>query len=539
VVRTGVVTTVAGLLVLLALDVPGGLDALGPTAFLRLPVEALVYLAVVLAVPARWARVRTPLAVVAGVLLGLTAVFRLLDLGFLAALGRRFDVLVDWRYTRPLVSLLRASFGDRIGTALAVLAALALVLVLVALPWAVLRLTRTAVQHRGSAVRALAVVASLWLGLAVLGVRGSGGALAAHDSGAYVYHQLTRIPVEVHDQRAFAEAAQAAPAPVPREQLLRGLVGKDVVVVFVESYGRVAVEGSWFAPGVDAVLARMQHRLDAAGFGSRSAWFTSPTFGGISWLAHSTLQSGLWVDSQRRYDVLVASSRTTLSRLFGRAGWRTVDVVPSNDRDWPQGRFYGWDHVYDSRNLGYRGPRFGYPTMPDQFTLEALHRLELAPRHRRPVMAEVDLLSSHTPWSRTPRFVPQQDVGDGSVYDGMPATLPSERDVWTSAHHVQEAYGHSVQYSLRALTAFLTRYADEDTVVLFLGDHQPATVVSGADAGHDVPVAVVAKDPQVLDRIAPWGWSEGVRPGQGSPVWRMDRFRDRFLAAFAAPLGQR
>jgi hypothetical protein len=216
-----------------------------------------------------------------------------------------------------------------------------------------------------------------------------------------------------------------------------------------------------------------------------------------------------------------------------------VDVVPSNDRAWPQGAFYHYDRIYDSRNIGYRGPRFGYPTMPDQFTLEALHRLELAPRHRKPVMAEVDLLSSHTPWSRTPRFIQQSEVGDGSVYDGMPATLPSEGDVWTSAHRVQQAYGHSVQYSLRALTAFLTHYADKDTVVFFMGDHQPATVVSGADANHDVPVAVVAKDPRVLDRVATWGWGAGVRPATDAPVWRMDRFRDRFLAAFASPSGQR
>ena len=39
-------------------------------------------------------------------------------------------------------------------------------------------------------------------------------------------------------------------------------------------------------------------------------------------------------------------------------------------------------HVYDSRNVGYRGPRFGYPTMPDQYTLDAFHRLELAPADR-------------------------------------------------------------------------------------------------------------------------------------------------------------
>src|SRR6185436_11432802 len=57
------------------------------------------------------------------------------------------------------------------------------------------------------------------------------------------------------------------------------------------------------------------------------AFLTSPTFGAISWLAHATLQSGLWVDSQPRYDLLVTSPRLTLSRLFQRAGSRTPRMI--------------------------------------------------------------------------------------------------------------------------------------------------------------------------------------------------------------------
>jgi hypothetical protein len=170
--------------------------------------------------------------------------------------------------------------------------------------------------------------------------------------------------------------------------------------------------------------------------------------------------------------------------------------------------------------------------MPDQFTLEAFRRLELVPRHRRPVMAEIDLLSSHTPWSRTPRMIDESAIGDGSVYDGMPEQLPSEGDIWPSPTRVQEAYGKSIQYSLRALTTFLTTHGDDSTVVVFMGDHQPASIVSGEGASHQVPVAIVARDPAVLDRVSPWGWGRGIRPASDAPVWRMDQFRDRFLAAF-------
>lgn len=526
-------TSLAAVLVLLALTVPRRLQDVQPDAFVRLPVEGIVFLAIALALPPGLSTLRRGLAVVVGVVLGLAAVFKVLDVGFLQALNRPFDPLIDWRYAGSLVETVRGSTGGALGIALLVAAGMLVVALLVLLPLSVLRITRVAIRHRTRGRRVVAVLAVLWVALSVLDVRTDAGPVAAREAAGYVYGQVSRVPSELRDRREFARAAESDPLRgVPDADLLTGLRGKNVLFVFVESFGRVAVEGSSFAPGVRAVLDSGTRRLGRRGFAGRSAFLTSPTFGALSWLAHSTLQSGLWVDSQQRYDHLVTSPRLTLTRLFGRAGWRTVAAVPANNRDWPQGAFYGFDQVYDSRNVGYRGPRFGYPTMPDQYTLDAFHRLELAETGRRPVMAEIDLITSHAPWSRTPRMVPQSAVGDGSVYDGMPEQLLSETDIWPSPDRVRAAYGRSIEYSLRALLSFLTTYGDENLVVVMLGDHQPATIVSGEDPGRDVPVAIVARDAAVLDRISGWGWTEGLRPDPDAPVWRMDAFRDRFLAAY-------
>ena len=220
-------------------------------------------------------------------------------------------------------------------------------------------------------------------------------------------------------------------------------------MAFVESYGRVAVQDSTFSPGVDAVLNAGTKRLQAAGFSSQSAFLTSPTFGGISWLAHSTLQSGLWVNNQLRYNHVVASGRFTLSDAFKRAGWRTVSDVPSNTKDWPQGRsFYHYDTLYNARNVGYAGPNFSYASMPDQYTLANFQRRELAKPDHAPVMAEIDLVSSHTPWTPLPHLIDWNKVGDGSVFDGMPQQGKSPNEVWPDAGRVQATYGQSIEYSL-------------------------------------------------------------------------------------------
>jgi hypothetical protein len=234
----------------------------------------------------------------------------------------------------------------------------------------------------------------------------------------------------------------------------------------------------------------------------------------------------------------MSTDRMTLSRAFDRAGWRTVADVPANERPWPEGRtFYRYDAVYGGGDVGYAGPPFSYASMPDQYTLAAFHRLELAPHGRLPVMAEIDLVSSHTPWAPLPRLVSWDAVGDGSVFDSMPGQGPSPAVVWQHADGVRRAYAQSIVYSLTALVSFLQHDDDPNLVVVALGDHQPATVVSGAGASHDVPVSVIARDPAVLERIAGWGWDPGLRPRPSAPVWPMDAFRDRFLAAYGPPAG--
>ncbi len=364
----------------------------------------------------------------------------------------------------------------------------------------------------------------------------SGSPVASSSAAGLAYDQVLQVRDGIQDEQSFAKAVANDPYHnAPGNELLNGLRGKDVIIAFVESYGRVAVQGSSFSPQVDRVLETGTERLNAAGFSSESAFLTSPTFGGISWLAHSTLQSGLWVDNQQRYDQVVASDRFTLSDAFNRAGWRTVGDVPSNRHPWPVGTsFYHYDKLYNEFDVGYRGPKFSYATIPDQYTMAAIQHNELAKAHRPPVMAEIDLVSSHTPWAPLPHMVPWSELGDGSVFDPMPAQGAQPDVVWRSASQVQAGYGQSIEYSLDSLVSFVQRYDDKNLVLILLGDHQPATIVSGEGASHDVPITIVAHDPAVMHQISGWRWQDGMLPGPQAPVWPMNVFRDRFLSAYSS-----
>jgi hypothetical protein len=508
---------------LVAPDQPGHLS-LG--AFARLPLELLVVVAVAAVLPAAPRRVA---AVAGGALLSALVLVKVLDIGFFTAFDRPFQPVDDSAYVGIGIETLRDAIGRRSADVIFAVALPLFVAVLAVPVLALLRVTRVAAGHRGWALRGAVALGVLWVALRV-----AGAPVASSSAAALAVDEVQAVRTGLADRAALGrQLAHDRFGATPGNRLLTGLRGKDVLLVFVESYGRVAVQDSSFSPRVDAVVERGTAQLRAAGFASRSAFLTSPTFGGLSWLAHSTLQSGIRVQGQRAYDELVRHHRLTLTSAFKRAGWRAVGVMPANHRAWPEGfSYYGYDAIYDRRNLGYRGPGFGLPPMPDQYTLLALRRRELARRHRRPLFAEVDLISSHAPWTRIPRLIPWGEVGDGAIFDRIPPEESTQAALFGDATRARAAYGHSIEYSLRSLFSFVQHYGDDKLVLVVLGDHQPATTVSGQGAGHDVPISVIAHDPKVMSRIGGWGWQDGMLPSPHAPVWPMDAFRDRFLTAF-------
>ena len=68
--------------------------------------------------------------------------------------------------------------------------------------------------------------------------------------------------------------------------------------------------------------------LRAKGWHIVSGYFTSPTFGGGSWLAHSSFLAGAVVSQNHDYQLLLSSRRETFVRSFEQAGYRTVALMP-------------------------------------------------------------------------------------------------------------------------------------------------------------------------------------------------------------------
>jgi hypothetical protein len=343
-------------------------------------------------------------------------------------------------------------------------------------------------------------------------------------------------PTYARQVRFAVHAARGVEQPIEGPVIDSSLeaVGRaDVVLMFLESYGATTYD----RPDVSGKLARSRQQLLAAardtGRDVVSAFVTSPTFGGESWLAHITLLSGIEVHDLQTNAQVMAGHRDTLVKLFSQRGYRTVAFMPGLQQTWPEGAFYGFDQIYGATQLAYRGPQFGWFEVPDQFTLDRLRRLELDRPERAPVFAFFPTISTHFPFSPTPPY--QADwsrVQTDRPYDvAQVEAAYSDVPDWSD---FGPGYVRALSYDLGLTADFLRLEANRDLVLILIGDHQPAAAVSGEGARWEVPVHVVGSRRAILDRLEKLGFVRGMTPAHAS-LGPMSRLLTMLLDAFGSP----
>lgn len=505
------------------LNLPDHPDALKAEFFLRLPLEVPALAVLLLLVGRRW----QPLAAGLVTLLAALILFlKLADIGTQAAFQRPFNPYLDGKMLVDGWNIAAGNLGQ-VTACLIVAAALVLffaLMMLYRMALGTIGRTRGTARHRMLSASLVVLVAAG----ALKAFSGLPGLPVTAEAPRYLAARLQLVAAAVRDLRAFdRELAQAA-GPASGKGLFSAVKGRDVILVFVESYGRSAIEDPRYAPEIRPRLAGIEEDLAGKGFASASGWVTSPTVGGLSWLAHGTLLSGLWTDSQARYDRLMISSRPSLNRLFAEAGWESVAVMPAITMDWPQSAYFGYDRVLAAADLGYRGKPFNWITMPDQYTLSAFQRLVRDRPGRRPVMAQVVLISSHAPWTPVAHLVDWDAIGDGRIFDRQAEGDEPPAVVWADPDNIRRHYVDTVDYSLAALGSYIARDGG-DALFLIIGDHQPAAVVTGPDASRAVPLHVVSRDRALVARFEADGLAPGLLPPPSLPERRMDGLRDRLI----------
>ncbi|MCC8998018.1 MAG: hypothetical protein LM522_00735 [Candidatus Contendobacter sp.] len=292
-----------------------------------------------------------------------------------------------------------------------------------------------------------------------------------------------------------------------------GRLGKgDMLVIFFESQGALVFDDPRFAAPLAGDFAALERSLAASGWKIASARVESSTFGGSSWLAHSSLLSGLRIADQGDYHDLLTSDRATLVSRFAAAGYRTVALMPGLRHAWPEGQFYGFDRILDAEHLEYRGPAYGGWVIPDQYSLRRAHQIEIAPTGRSPLLIFFPTINSHAPFAPLPPYEP-----DWNYFDAPPGAVTASGAVELNARldgeELASAYVRSIRYNLAVLGGYLCHHAPANALLLALGDHQPPAIVGGRDISWQTPVHVFSRDSALIDAFQAAGFQAGIKPG--------------------------
>ena len=469
-----------------------------------LALEALVLAGLFALLPQRrWARLP---ACLVGALLAGVALLALFDAIVHLAVNRPLNLALDWPHVASLYHLIVGNLSLPI----AILATLVLALVTIAIAWGLTRVFMRLSGEQPWAVRGLAL-ALLAVGVAGL-IAGAertpplGVAAPAQTLVADQIHSARQTRAELQAFEHFLAESEDAVAP------LDDLAETDVILGLIESYGVSALFDERYAPEVVPVVEAMERAVAGQDLHMVSGTLNAPMFGGQSWLAHATLLSGLRIESHRHYEKLLASDWNSLVREFNATGHHTTTLMAANVREWPEGAWYGYDSYYDAEGLDYAGPPFHWVTMPDQYIWHFFEQEVRAPADE-PIFAKIPLVSSHAPWTPILPVIEDWDrIGDGSLFHEWADKGKTPQEVWRSPQRIREHFARSVASAVEVAAGYAERYVDDDTLLILLGDHQPARIVIGTDASPAVPVHIISGDP---DRLAPFrahGFIEGAMP---------------------------
>ena len=471
-------------------------------------------------------------------------VLKLADFATFVAFNRGFNVVVDTNLIPAAWHMAAGAMGGALAALALGGAVLALALIAWALWWAMAVWAALSPKGAARGVAAVLILPAFALAVAEIGHSLRAWALpvdvrAAMPGAAFTarvgWERIAQIRTTRADLAAFRRAAEDDPI-AGGGPYFDHLGQRDLILLYVESYGRSSFDNPLYATTHMPTLARIEGDLAARGLAMRSAWARAPMAGGQSWLAHGTVASGLWLDTQGRYRALLASPRRTLFHMAQAAGRRTVAIKPAHVFPWPEGAFFGFDAIYNAADLGYQGLPFNWVTMPDQFTLAALDRLERsAPQGapgRVPLVVQVALVSSHAPWVPIAPLVPWEDLGDGRIFNPYATAGDPPEVVWRDHDRVRDQFRQAVDYALQVGGAWAARHAGDAPLIVMLGDHQPASFVAQA-GGYDVPLHVIGP-PDLVARFDAPGFSEGMWPDPALPALPMDRLRDLLVATLSS-----
>ena len=260
--------------------------------------------------------------------------------------------------------------------------------------------------------------------------------------------------------------------------------------MFVESYGQMAVQGTSFSPGIDEVVNAGTQQLAGRRvlIPQRLAHLVDVRRRQLARARHAAVGS-LGQQPQALFRADREPTSHARQCAFRRAGWSTVADVPATHGSWPEGQLL----LPLREDLGPRQPRVPRP----EIRLLADAGPVRAPGSAEARAGEAEPCALSSPRSTSPRATspgrashrssPGSGSANGSIFKRLPIDRTGLTDTQAGIREVD---------SVRPACAVLVRRALRQREHRADRAGRPPAVEGDRAANHEVPITIIAHDPE-------------------------------------------
>jgi hypothetical protein len=292
----------------------------------------------------------------------------------------------------------------------------------------------------------------------------------------------------------------------------------NILLIFIEAYGSVLGCVSPYDTAYYALLKKMEDNLSLAGWKSATTLSNSTILGGRSWLGFTSLIAGLKIDNHPAYEKLIHrfSDYPHLIKTLNNHGYHTyrLNTMANFGEDFKKidsiaGNFFNinsaWTKFNDIPYQGYRYDYFG--GIPDQYALYYWNKNVLN-KNKQPYFLFFITLNTHAPFYLPPPMLPN--------WKDLDAIKISPHDnIRAESGKPIERYAKEVHYILSTLQQYILTEADSNSLIILIGDHQPAGMeymIKGKTDLYANPIHIITKDEKWVSILTDRGFHQGMVP---------------------------
>ena len=273
----------------------------------------------------------------------------------------------------------------------------------------------------------------------------------------------------------------------------------NIIVISVESLGQILFEKDKFHNGIAPLLEVFNERLLQKKIKVAGSYSESSIFAGGSWLAFTSFLSGLKIENEIEYTTVFKGAKhneiQSLPSFLEKNNYKNYylnSIVVNLKRykiDWKTlSKVFATKNFITHEQLNYTGKLLQFMSLraiPDEYTLNyAFNKI----KKNTPFFLFFPSLNSHFQW-HSPLTI-EKNWKDYNTLDF--------KTTKNSKNSSEDNYLKAITYQYDYLTKFIADHADDNTVFVLFGDHQPPKITT-KEMGKNTPLYIISKDEKFIN----------------------------------------